>query len=178
MAEVRKHNLNQTVEVEPFVGTRGQVNLDLKLSPLKNGTETQGVAIVVDDLTEIKQRQEQLRVVRFYLPPEMVDNIKTIDELEFGGVEREVSILFCDVRGFTTFSETLEPEELMQTINQYLTVSSNAIQAQEGIIDKFMGDAVVGLFNTQLNPQEDHAVRALRAAITMSDQVLGLHKKL
>ncbi len=178
MAEVRKHNLNQTVEVDPVVGTRGQVSLDLKLSPLKNGTETQGVAIVVDDLTELKQRQAQLSVVRRYLPPEMVDNIKTIDELELGGVEREVSILFCDVRGFTTFSETLEPEELMKTINQYLTVSSNAIQAQEGIIDKFMGDAVVGLFNTQLNPQEDHAERALRAAMAMVDQVLGLHKKL
>src|SRR5258707_467258 len=110
MAEVRKHNLNQTVEVDPVVGTRGQVSLDLKLSPLKNGTETQGVAIVVDDLTELKQRQAQLSVVRRYLPPEMVDNIKTIDELELGGVEREDSILFFDVRGFTTFSETVEPE--------------------------------------------------------------------
>src|SRR5450432_785462 len=175
MAEVRKHNLNQTVEVEPLLGSRGQVSLDLKLSPLKNGTETQGVAIVVDDLTELKQRQAQLSLVRLYLPPEMVDNIKTIDELELGGVEREVSILFCDVRGFTTFSETLQPEELMQTINQYLKVSSDAIQAQQGIIDKFMGDAVVGLFNTQLNPQENHAQRAVLAALAMVDLVHRLH---
>src|SRR5258708_34166543 len=88
MAEVRKHNLTQTVEVDPVVGTRGQVSLDLKLSPLKNGTETQGVAIVVDDLTELKQRQAQVSVGRRYLPPAMGDNIKTIDELELGGVER------------------------------------------------------------------------------------------
>jgi adenylate cyclase len=178
VADVRQHNLNQTVEVDPVLDTRGQVSLDLKLSPLKDGEVTQGVAIVVDDLTELKQRQAQIGAVRRYLPPEMVDNIKTIDELELGGVEREVSILFCDVRGFTTFSESLQPEELMETINQYLTVSSDAIHSYGGIIDKYMGDAVVGLFNTQLNPQDDHALRAVSAGLLMAQKVLQLHADL
>src|SRR4029077_5952924 len=106
----------------------------------------------------------------------MVDNIKSIDELELGGVLREVSILFCDVRGFTTFSELLQPEELMQTINQYLTVSSNSINEYNGIIDKYMGDAVVGLWNTQLNPLEDHALRAVYAALAMVKNVQLLHE--
>jgi len=178
VADVREHNQNQTVAVEPVLDVRGQVNLDLKLSPLKDGAITQGVAIVVDDLTELRQRQGQIDLVKRYLPPEMVDNIKTIDELELGGVEREVSILFCDVRGFTTFSESLEPEVLMETINRYLTVSSNAIHSQGGIIDKFMGDAAVGLFNTQLNPQEDHALRAVNAGLLMAQHVLDLHQEL
>jgi adenylate cyclase len=63
----------------------------------------------------------------------------------------------------------------MQTINKYLTISSDAIHHYEGIVDKFMGDAVVGLFNTQLNPHEDHAVRAVYAAMRMADNVRELH---
>jgi adenylate cyclase len=176
LADVREHNLQQTIEVDPVLGRRGQVSLTLKLSPLKDEAQiTRGVALVLDDLTELKQRQEQLSVVKRYLPPQMVDNIKTIDELELGGVEREVTIMYCDVRGFTTFSETLQPEELMETINKYLTVSSRSIHNYEGIIDKFMGDAVVGLFNTQLNPQSDHALRAVQAALTLAHNVQSLH---
>jgi adenylate cyclase len=176
LAEVREHNLQQTIEVDPVIGRRGQVSLTLKLSPLKDEAQiTRGVALVLDDLTELKQRQEQLSVVKRYLPPQMVDNIKTIDQLELGGVEREVTILFCDLRGFTAFSESLQPEELMETINKYLTVSSRSIHNYEGIIDKFMGDAVVGLFNTQLNPQHDHALRAVQAALTLVHNVQSLH---
>ena len=174
--EVRENKRVQTVEVDPVLASRGQVSLNLKLSPLKDDNQvTRGVAIVLDDLTDLKQGQAQLSAVRRYLPPAMVDNIKTIDELELGGVEREISILFCDVRGFTTFSEALQPEDVMETINKYLTVSSDAINHYEGIIDKYMGDAVVGLFNTQLNPQTDHAIRAVYGAIMMVQNVQALH---
>jgi PAS domain S-box-containing protein len=177
--EVREHKRIQTVEVDPVLASRGQISLNLKLSPLKEDEQvTRGVAIVLDDLTDLKQRQAQLSAVRRYLPPALVDNIKTIDELELGGVEREISILFCDVRGFTTFSEALQPEDVMQTINQYLTVSSDAINHYEGIIDKYMGDAVVGLFNTQLNPQSEHALRAVYAAMMMVQNVQALHSSL
>ncbi len=179
LSEVRENNLKKTVEVDPVLEGRGQISLNLTLSPLKDAAQvTQGVAIVADDLTELKQREAQLSVVRRYLPPEMVDNITTIDELELGGVEREVSILFCDVRGFTTFSETLQPEALMEVINQYLTVSSEAIHTYEGIIDKYMGDAVVGLFNTQLNPHDDHPLRVVHAALLMAEKVRELHNHL
>lgn len=180
LQDVHQRNVNHTIQADPVLDHRGQVSLNLKLSPLKDTTQqiTQGVAIVLDDLTEVKQREAQITSVRRYLPPEMVDNIKTIDELKLGGVERDISILFCDVRGFTTFSEQLQPEELMQTINRYLAVSSDAIHLYEGIVDKFMGDAVVGLFNTQLNPHHDHAVRAVYAAAKMAENVRRLHEVL
>jgi class 3 adenylate cyclase len=165
--------------VEPLVVGRGQVSLNLRLSPLKDAQDVaQGVTLVLDDLTESKLQQAQLGAVRRYLPPAMVDNIKTIDELELTGVEREISVLFCDVRGFTTFSESLPPESLMEVINRYLSVSSEAINLHEGIIDKYMGDAVVGLYNTQLNPQEDHAIRAVRSALAMLNDVADLHETL
>ena len=104
-------------------------------------------------------------------------NIQSIESLGLSGDEREITVIFADVRGFTTFSERLAPEELMQVINQYLSAGSSAIQLLEGIIDKYMGDAIVGLYNTQLNPQtDDHALRAVRAAIALVNDVQALHE--
>jgi PAS domain S-box-containing protein len=177
VAEVRTRNIQQTIEVEPVLAQRGQVNLNLRLSPFRDESHTtRGVAIVLDDLTTLKQQQATLSAVRRYLPT--ADNLQAIDTLELGGVEREISVLFCDVRGFTAFSEQLAPEALMLIINQYLTVSSSAIEAFGGIVDKFMGDAAVGLFNTQFNPMEDHALQAVRAALKLLEDVHALHEVL
>lgn len=163
--------------VMPHIGR--PMNLSLKISPLKDAdNNTIGTALVLDDLTELKQRDETLNVVRTYLPPEMVRNIESLDKLGLGGEEREISVIFGDVRGFTTFSEKLEPELLMEIINKYLSTSSVAIQLLGGIIDKYMGDAVVGLYNTQLNPQENHAELAVRAAMAIINDVDGLHSVL
>jgi PAS domain S-box-containing protein len=71
----------EMVEADPVIPGRGEVNLNLKLSPLKNQDETEGVAIVVDDLTEIKRRDATLNVVRRYLPPAMLDHIQSLDGL-------------------------------------------------------------------------------------------------
>jgi adenylate cyclase len=176
---VRQEDRQQVIEIEPVLPERGPVNLSLRFTPLKDAQGmTYGMTLVVDDLTEIKKRDATLNVVRTYLPPSLVRNIQSIDNLGLGGDEREISVIFADVRGFTTFSEQLDPEQLMTVISQYLTVSSDAIELYDGIIDKYMGDAVVGLFNTQLNPQEDHAVRAVRAALSMAYDVRALHEVL
>ena len=176
---VHEENRQQVVELEPVLAGRGPVNLSLKLAPLQDAEGvTYGMALVVDDLTEIKQRDATLNVVRTYLPPSLVRNIQSIDGLGLGGDEREISVVFADVRGFTSFSEQIPPEDVMAIINRYLTSSTEAIQLFDGIIDKYMGDAVVGLFNTQLNPQTDHAERAVRAALTMAYDVRALHEVL
>ncbi len=165
-------------ELEPVLPERGKAVLAVRLSPLRTQDRAiSGVTVLVDDLTEVRRREATLAEVRRYLPPAMVENIRAIDTLELGGEEREISIVFADVRGFTGFSEQLEPEELMTIINRYLEVASDAIHLYEGIIDKYMGDAVVGLYNTQLNPQEDdHALRAIRAAMSMIYDVRALHE--
>ncbi|NJL93113.1 MAG: GAF domain-containing protein [Anaerolineae bacterium] len=175
---VRSEGHQQTVEINPVLPERGAVNLNLKLSPLRDADNIMGVAIVIDDLTALKQHDETLRVVNTYLSEEMVAKIHDIDNLGLGGEERLISALFADVRGFTTFSESLPPETLMSVINKYLAVSSDAIQVTQGIIDKFLGDAVLGIFNTQLNPQEDHALRCVRAAMTIQYEVEALHQVL
>ncbi len=177
LAAVKSEGRQSVIEIEPVLPHRGAVTLNLKLAPLTNGSGAIcGVALVVDDLTEIKKRDATLNVVRTYLPPSLVRNIQSIDRLGLSGDEREISVVFADVRGFTSFSEQLPPEELLEIINRYLAVCTDAIQLHDGIIDKYLGDAVVGLFNTQLNPQTDHAERAVRAALSMVYDVKALHE--
>jgi PAS domain S-box-containing protein len=167
------------LQLQPILEGRGQRHWNLVLSPLLdyNGA-IQGVAIVLDDLTEIRQREEQLSQARRYLPAALVSNLRTIDITGVSGEERLISAISTDVRGFTSFSERLEPEQLMEIINQYLSLAADAISFYKGVVDKFMGDAVTGLFNTQLNPQEDHAIRAVRAALGLVSDLHALHEVL
>jgi class 3 adenylate cyclase len=165
------------VEFETDLLVRGHINLSMNFSPLKDAHEqTQGVAIVLDDMTEIKQREAQIAGVRRYLPTEVVDGIKSAASLKLGGTRQVISILFGDIRGFSTVSEYLDPEKLVEIINVYMTIASDAIHTQQGVIDKFMGDAVMALYNTPLRPQEDHALRAVRSAAGMMADIRAYHE--
>lgn len=174
------HHLEQRltgVEFETEMTGRGQVNLSMNFSPLKDAYEnTQGVAIVLDDLTETKRREAQMAGVRRYLPTEVVDGIKSAASLKLGGTRQIISILFADIRGFSTFSERMAPEKLVEIINAYMTIASDAIHLHQGVIDKFMGDAVMALYNTPLRPQQDHALRAVRSAWAMREQIQAYHQ--
>ncbi|MBK9746863.1 MAG: GAF domain-containing protein [Chloroflexi bacterium] len=165
------------IALELEIALRDQIRVwNVHLSPLRDPADARGIALVLDDLTEQKERESQLAQVQRYLPSALVENMRSTDLSVLAGQEREITVLFADVRGFTSFSELLEPEELMQIINEYLSVASDAINLYEGVVDKYLGDAVTGLFNTQLNPQGDHAVRAVRAALSMVYDVLALHE--
>ncbi len=165
------------IALELEIALRDQIRVwHVHLSPLRDPADARGIALVLDDLTEQKERESQLAQVQRYLPSALVENMRSTDLSVLAGQEREITVLFADVRGFTSFSELLEPEELMQIINEYLSVASDAINLYEGVVDKYLGDAVTGLFNTQLNPQGDHAARAVRAALSMVYDVLALHE--
>jgi PAS domain S-box-containing protein len=172
--QVLKHNSQEALEVQPDRPDQSETILSLKLSPLKNSANiTQGVAIVVDDLTEARHRDEQLKAIRRYLTPAMVDNIQSIDQLGLGGERREVTAMFIDVRGFSTFSPSLSPREFMQVLNQYLTIAADELNRQAGIIDKYMANEIMALFNTQLNPNDDHSLRAIISALNMAEEYIS-----
>ncbi|MFZ6027190.1 MAG: adenylate/guanylate cyclase domain-containing protein [Chloroflexota bacterium] len=164
-------------EYEFDMPARGNISLSLNLSPLKDGTHTtQGVAIVLDDLTEKKRLEARNRLFGRMVSPKVIEQLD-LNNLELGGKRTQITTLFADVRGFTSFSERLNPEQLVSILNQYLAAAADAILDQDGMIDKFMGDAVMGLFNAPL-PQPDHALRAVRAAIGIRDAIRALHAKL
>lgn len=167
---VRNEQRRSEMELVAAIPARGQRHLSLKLSPLRAvEATTEGVAIVLDDLTDLHQREAQLNLVRRYLPPAMVDNIQSIAQLGLGGVRREITVIYVDVRPMHTFPPELTPQQQMETLNQYLEVASDAIHQHGGVIDKFMGTEVMALFNTQLNPSDAHQFDALRAALAMAD---------
>jgi class 3 adenylate cyclase len=85
--------------------------------------------------------------------------------------------MFADVRGYTSFSESMTPEQLVSVLNLYLAAAAEAVLAQEGTLDKFMGDAVMAIFNAPI-PQEDHTLRAVWAAIGLRDALGVLHSEL
>jgi adenylate cyclase len=106
-----------------------------------------------------------------YVSPDLVKQIeKNPDRLILGGEQRELSILFSDIRGFTTFSESLSPQELVVLLNEYLTPMTRIVLEERGTLDKFIGDAVMALFNAPLTVP-DHATRACAAAVKMMEEL-------
>ncbi|MFC1960118.1 GAF domain-containing protein [Chloroflexota bacterium] len=177
LATVRAENRRATVELTAQVGNRGPRNLNFKMSPLRDPEkdDIEGVALVLDDLTDLRQDEAQLNVVRRYLPPEMVDNIKSIAQLGLGGMRREITILYADVRPMDTFPPDLTPQQQMAGLNQYMAVASGPIHRYGGIIDKYMGTEVMALFNTQLNASDHHQWDAIQAALAMVDDFMALY---
>lgn len=102
-----------------------------------------------------------------YLAPDLVAELeRRPGALRLGGETREITILFMDVRGFTSLSETLAPEAIVGFLNTLLTPLSDAIQAERGTIDKYIGDSVMAFWNAPL-PVADHPAAACRAALAM-----------
>ncbi len=163
-------------EAHPILPGRGEVDLNLNLTPLKSADQTmRGVALVINDLTEKQQLLAQRRLFERMVSPAVIDELDP-DRLQLGGHRAEITILFADIRGFTAFSETTNPEVLMNILNQYLSVAADAILAEEGTIDKFLGDAVLAWFNAPIL-QEDHTLRAVRAALAIREAIIDIHRR-
>jgi len=155
----------------------GALEWRLSLSPLKDANQkTQGVAIVLDDLTERRKLEAQRRLLERMVSPAVLDQIDP-DSMHIGGQQAEITVLFADVRGFTGYAEKHSPVQLVTVLNRYLAAGAEAVLAQEGTVDKFLGDAVMAWFNAPL-PQPDHTLRAVRAAIGLRDSVQRLHEQL
>jgi adenylate cyclase len=115
-----------------------------------------------------RERRHLRSLFSRFVPSQVVDDvIERVDEdLRLGGVRRDGTVMFCDLRGFTTFSEELEPELVVDVVNHYLSEMTEAILANGGTLVSFMGDGIMALFGAPIE-QPDHADRAVRAARTM-----------
>jgi adenylate cyclase len=179
--EVKEHHTVIARELEYDLPARGRVELSLNFAPLKGGDArtVSGVAIVVDDLTEKRRLEADQRFIKEtfmrYAPPAVVEQLlRDPSQLKLGGVRTPLSILFADIRGFTAFSERLGPEELVEVLNTYLGMAADAVLAFDGVLDKFMGDAVMGLFNVPLD-QPQYTLRAVQAALKMQQAIGEFH---
>ena len=177
--ELVRRELTQHIWAERFEHHGRQTYWQVVASPLRGeDAVNRGVALVIDDLTERKEQEEQRRLLGTFIPEALLQNIGSISELDTSPAEHTISAMFADIRGFTAFSEYLQPEDLMRIVNRYLGAASDAITVHEGIVDQYLGDAITALWNTQLNYQENHALLAVRAACAIWSDVQALHEVL
>ncbi|MFN8522458.1 MAG: adenylate/guanylate cyclase domain-containing protein [Chloroflexota bacterium] len=159
---------------------RGRVALRHRLSPLRDERgDLAGYVVVFDDLTELEQlegarrqaraeREKIERIFKHFMAPAVFDEVmrRGIDSSGVQGDRRELTILFADIRGFTSWAERTAPEEVVEVLNEYLGIATGIIHAHQGTIDKFMGDAILALFGAPVSlPNEPLA--AVRAAVAM-----------
>jgi len=165
IAEVRQYDQPILgMELSPTIPEKGQLDLIFNLSPLKDAIKTtQGVAIVLDDLTDKKRLEAQRRLFERMVPPAVIDQID-LDKIQLGGERAFITTLFADIRGYTRIGELFTPEQLVTILNRYLGAAAEVVLSEEGTLDKFMGDALMAIFNAPVT-QEDHTLRAVRAAI-------------
>ena len=129
-------------------------------------------------LTKEREKNQIRGMFERYVAPTVVEQVLTQPgKVELGGTRRAITVLFADVRGFSTFSAKTSPEILVQLLNQYMRVAADAVLAQQGTLDKFMGDAVMAFFNAPLT-QTNHPLRAIKAAWNLRQSVKKLHRYL
>ncbi len=171
-----EHGTMVTNSVDCTIPGSGEVNLNLYVSALLDTQHNHiGMALVIDDRTELKRSEAQVKQIRRiferYVHPNVVRQlIKDPAALNLGGETKEISVVFADIRGYTRLSESKTPEQMMTLLNTYLEIMVKEIWDEEGTLTAFMGDALMAIFNAPLL-QEDHALRAVRAAWNMRQAV-------
>ena len=128
-------------------------------------------------ITEEREKKKIRGAFQYYLTASVINEmLKDPSKLKLGGDKKDLTVLFSDIRGFTTISEKLTPEELVHLLNEYLTAMTNVVFKYDGLLDKYIGDAVMAVFGAPLD-QPDHALRACRTALGMMEELKKLQKK-
>ncbi|KAI9189470.1 hypothetical protein H9P43_000903 [Blastocladiella emersonii ATCC 22665] len=123
----------------------------------------QGLVVIIED---ISNERRALSTLSRYMSPELAKMVMQEGSAQLGGVRKQVSVLFSDVRGFTEISEALKPHEVVELLNEHFTHCVNSIVAEGGILDKFIGDAIMAVFGVPfVNP--DDAIHACNTALRM-----------
>lgn len=125
--------------------------------------------------SEAERRQVRAAFGLYISPAFMNELTKNPDKLKLGGEVRDLSIMFTDIRNFTTISEHLSPEELIQLMNDFLTPMSDLVMQNRGTIDKYMGDAMMAFWNAPLD-DADHARHACMTALKMQDALIPVNE--
>ncbi len=113
-----------------------------------------------------------------YVSPSLVNEImRHPEKLKLGGEKKRLTVFFSDIRGFTTLSEKLSPEELVSLLNEYLNGMTNIIINQKGLVDKYIGDAIMAFWGAPLD-DEEHAVNACKSGLMMKDALTKISANL
>ncbi len=157
-------------------GTERMVNEHVHIEPGR-------ITGTVQDITERKRTEAALRETEAlrstmyrYLSQDLAEQLLHSKNTTLGGARQYVSILFADIRSYTTLTEELSPEEVVVLLNRYFEAMVDVIFAHRGTLDKFIGDAIMAVFGSPI-PQEDHAQRAVETALGMQQQLTYFNQR-
>jgi len=136
------------------------------------------VSMILNYIRTESQAKEIRGAFGLYISPDFMEELTdNPDKLKLGGEVRELSVMFTDIRNFTTISENMTPEELINTMNDFLTPMSDEVMNTRGTIDKYMGDAMMAFWNAPLD-DENHARHAIQAALRMAQSLKPVNNAL
>jgi class 3 adenylate cyclase len=128
---------------------------------------------------QLRQKEQMRRTFGRYVDPRVAEGlINQSGAAATEGQRRVMTVMFCDMKGFTGLSEGMTPQGLVKVMNRYLSTMSEPIRAQQGIIDKYIGDAIMAYWGPPFTDEADEARLACLAAIDMMDRIGGLRKEL
>ena len=147
------------------------------VSPLLLTVTLVGGTMIVDYFSETKQRKQVERSFRHYLDPLVIAELMEHPErLQLGGERRELSVLFCDIRNFTSVSEAVPPERVVKMLNDFFTTMSDIVLSTGGLVDKFVGDQIMAFWGAPV-ARADHAIQSCRAALRFRDEFQRLRQE-
>jgi adenylate cyclase len=121
-----------------------------------------------------RDNQQIRNTFKRFVPPGVVDQVLgDPDALQLGGMRREITVMFADICGYTAFSEDAPPEQVIEMLNDYLSLAANVIMSYQGTVDKYMGDGIMAIFNAP-EEQPNHTQRAAEAALMLQTAVRDL----
>jgi adenylate cyclase len=147
------------------------------LFPLFAVVANQSAVTLFKYLTEERQKRLIRRAFQYYLHPTVVDQVSQNPQLlKLGGEARELTVLFSDIRRFSAIAEGLSPETLVRLLNEYLTAMTQVVFRHDGLLDKYIGDAIMAVYGAPLR-DPDHAYRACCSALDMMQELRALQKR-
>ena len=152
---------------------KGRISANVSLVPLRDGERVSGVLMMIDDISTSKRLEGAMR--RF-MTQDVLDQVLAHEGDMLFGTGCRASVLFADIRGFTTMSENLSPRDVVDMLNEIFTELFEAVSRHDGVLDKYIGDAVMAVFGAPLSRGQD-AINAVRAALQMQEMIATINAR-
>ena len=153
----------------PFLSVSAETVINFSASPrIDLNKNTSGLVLTIEDITDISKVKNTFKR---YVSKQVVDELLDDDaKLNLGGEKREVTVLFSDIRGFTSMSEKMTPEEVVSTLNEYFSLMIDIVFKNNGTLDKIIGDELMIVYGAPTS-SEDDTQRALKTAVEMQEKI-------